>query len=293
MDKRQLEYFLAVVQHENVSRAASYLHVSQPTVSVAIRGLEKEVGGALFERTPTGLIVTPAGQALIEPARRTVRDFEVALECTRDALGLAGGHLHIGTVPAVQAGWLTDVLAQFREAYPEVAIRVVADADDRVIAEGVRTGQFNLGLTVSESAVSGLSRSRVGTQQVAALLPPGSEKGGEAIDIDVLATMDLITMPREKSTARRWFEQVLQTRSTRPRTCIETSSIDGLLPLVTAGAGYALWWTPMAAAMVGQCVLRPIEPRLERPIYLVFRNGPHPPSTRAFMDVAGAARALD
>ncbi|OLT06253.1 hypothetical protein BJF90_17310 [Pseudonocardia sp. CNS-004] len=54
----------------------------------------------------------------------------------------------------------------------------------------------------------------------------------------------------------------------RVPTPIELGAIDGVLPLVSEGIGYALWWTPMSPLMVGECVLRPIRPGCRRPIFL-------------------------
>lgn len=287
VERRQLEYFLAVVEHGGVTRASAHLHVSQPTISAAIRRLEAELGGQLFERAPAGLILTAAGRALLEPARQVVRDFAVAAESTRAALGLRGGRLEICAVPAVSAGWLPPVIAAFRRAHPEVDIVVRSETDDQLIADGVRSGRDNVGLAVSAGSDAGLVTRQVGHQDLHAIFPPGSGRAGEPIDLDELADHDLVTWHR--STARRWLEAELGKRGLRMRTPVELGSVDGVLPLISEGEGYGLWWTPMSPAMVGACVLRPIRPRHRRPIVLVLRVGPLPPATHAFLTAAGIA----
>lgn len=74
MEPRAAEYFLAVVEHGGVTRAAQALYLAQPSLSEAIRRLEEELGVVLFERSGRGLVPTPAGRALVEPARRIVAD---------------------------------------------------------------------------------------------------------------------------------------------------------------------------------------------------------------------------
>ncbi|GLB69555.1 LysR family transcriptional regulator [Arthrobacter mangrovi] len=290
MERRQLEYFLAVVDTGNVSAAALELHVTQPTISVALRTLEKELGGQLFSRSPTGLTLTATGQALVEPARQVLRDFSVAHERVRDVLGLAGGHLDIGAVPALASGWLMDFIVAFRKTHPEVGVRVHAEIDDETIAAQVRSGRYNLGLTVTQPTVLGLETRSVGHQTLQALMPPGTADRGEPVEVTELAVLDFVCMHRDRSISRRWFEQELSQRNLAPRVRIELGTPDGILPLVEAGAGFALWWTPMSAR-TGDCVLRPIRPELRRPIMLSHREGVLSPAAEAFLDIVAASDA--
>src|SRR5690348_7877406 len=73
LEVRQLEYFLAVHDHGGVTRAAKALHLSQPSLSQAIRSLERQLRTELFLRVGRGLVLAPAGQALLEPARQVLR----------------------------------------------------------------------------------------------------------------------------------------------------------------------------------------------------------------------------
>src|SRR5918996_6113957 len=80
MDVRQLRQFLAVVDHGTVHRAAEHLFVAQPSVTQTIRRLESELGTELFIRRGRGLVLSPSGAALVEPAREVVRALDVARE---------------------------------------------------------------------------------------------------------------------------------------------------------------------------------------------------------------------
>lgn len=291
VDRRQLEYFLAVVEHGGITRASTHLHITQPTISTSLRKLEAELGGLLFERAGAGLVLTAAGRALLEPAGQVLRDFDVAAQSVRGALGLRDGRLDLCAVPAVGAGWLPAVIAAFRRDHPRVAVSVVSELDDVRIADEVRSGRYHLGLAVSAVEDAGLVSARVGEQELQAIFPPGAPGPGTPVTVEELLELDLITVQRNRSTSRRWFEAEVRRRGLRMPPLIEMGSIDGVLPLVTEGIGYALWWTPMSPSMLGGCVVRPVRPGLRRDIHLLRRSGPLPPATRAFMQAAGIEEA--
>ena len=291
MERRQLEYFVAVVEHRSVTRAAKHLHVSQPTISAALHRLERELGGLLFERVGSRFVLTAAGQAMIAPAQAVLQDLSVAAESVRDVLGLGGGVLEICAVPAVAAGWLPDVLMCFRAEYPAVGIRVHSETDSAVIAEGVRSGRFNAGLSVSEPGDPMLISQKVGHQEMRVLLPPGSQRSDEPVPVEDLAALDLITWHGGASTSRRWLEQELRKRGLEPTVAIEVGSVEGIPPLVDAGAGYALWWSPMPVSLIGSGVLRPLRPAFRRNIHVVVRPGPQAPATAAFLKTVTSAHA--
>lgn len=78
MSLSQIEYFVAVAEEGHVGRAARRLHISQPPLTRQIRSLEHEVGAALFERTPRGMRLLPAGERFLEQARRVLSAVEDA-----------------------------------------------------------------------------------------------------------------------------------------------------------------------------------------------------------------------
>jgi DNA-binding transcriptional LysR family regulator len=85
VDARQLEYFLAIVDHDVFGRAAQQLHVSQPSLSQAVAALERDLGVLLFHRINRGVVISAAGSELIEPARQVLRDLRTT-RATMDSL---------------------------------------------------------------------------------------------------------------------------------------------------------------------------------------------------------------
>ena len=83
MSLSQIRCFVAVAREQNVGRAAVRLHVSQPPLSRQIRSLEDELGRELFERTPRGMRLLPAGEVFLEHAQRILDEVSAAVDAVR------------------------------------------------------------------------------------------------------------------------------------------------------------------------------------------------------------------
>jgi DNA-binding transcriptional LysR family regulator len=125
MDYRQLRYFIAVAEELSFSRAARRLNISQPPLSIQIKAIEVEVGTALFSRNRRRVELTPAGEVLLENARRAVKQLEQTTEAVRRAGRGEAGTIRLAftsSVPMREA--FARMLRTFRGRYPEVQIEL-------------------------------------------------------------------------------------------------------------------------------------------------------------------------
>ena len=119
-----LRSFLTLSEQLHFRRAAEILHVSQPALSKQIRRLEERLGGQLLMRRSGGVHLTPAGQVLVEHARRILEDSASAERITRLALKGEAGTLRVGFGIAVLARGLPDLMLRFRKRFPHVDLSV-------------------------------------------------------------------------------------------------------------------------------------------------------------------------
>ena len=288
MERRQLEYFLAVVAHGGFTSAARALHVSQPSLSHAIAGLEGEVGGLLFHRLPHGTVLTPAGEALIRPARQVARDLATASASVREVLDLESGYLDIVSQTSLAVDPLAALIAGFVRDHPRVAVRVT-DPDRAAVEHLVRTGQSELGLLSSTPAAADLGGVDLSEQELALVLPPGGRVGteGQPATHRDLAELDFVSTPAG-TTSREVLEDATRGGGAHPRVVVETAHRAMLNPLVLAGAGAALLPGSMAEDAVAKgAVVRSVDPPLRVRARLVWRRGPLSPAADRFVRRAG------
>ncbi len=155
MELRQLEYFVAVAEEANFTRAARRVHISQSGVSAQIRQLESDLGATLIDRSGRNATVTPAGAAALEQAKAVLASVTAIRRSVDDVTGLMRGRITIGMVTACMITPLFDALAAFHGAHPGVEIALSEDNSDRLI-EGVRSGAIDVALVgVAGSATRG------------------------------------------------------------------------------------------------------------------------------------------
>src|SRR3954470_19563044 len=96
MELRQLEYFVAVAEEANFTRAAERVHISQSGVSAQIRVLEQDLGATLFDRAGRAATLTPAGDAALAHARTVLAAVDALREAVDGVTGLIRGRLVVG-----------------------------------------------------------------------------------------------------------------------------------------------------------------------------------------------------
>lgn len=122
MDLRQLSYFIAAAEERNLGRAAERLHMSQPPLTRQIKALEEQVGAPLFERTPRGMLLTQAGEALLQDARDIFSLVDQATDRARRAGDGTTGRIDVGLHGSAMFGVVPQVLTRFSEMHPEVEV---------------------------------------------------------------------------------------------------------------------------------------------------------------------------
>jgi LysR family transcriptional regulator, nitrogen assimilation regulatory protein len=285
LEVRQLEYFLAVHDHGGVTRAAKALHLSQPSLSQAIRALERQLRTELFLRVGRGLVLAPAGQALVEPARQVLRSVERAQASVRRVREMHGAQISVAAGACLVADPLAPWLGCFRRRHPAAVVRVEESESDDGVAELVRSGDCDLGLTAGSIVSDELEQLPVSEQHVVLVSPPGTPRSDGPVPLESLAGVAIVAGDRR---GQAWVdvERALTAHGVAPNVVVEVARTASTIPLVLAGVGSTFLTLRLALeAQARGAVVQETTPSQSRRLRLLRRPGPWPAGASALAEV--------
>ena len=242
MELRHLRYFVAVAEELHFRRAAEQLHVAQAGVSEQVRKLESELGVQLFERTPRSVLLTDAGVAFLEEARRVLRQVEVAAQAARGSVERTTMRLRIGYLPDALPTAFPRALRHVATSLPTVQVHLQSGPALRLVAD-VRERRLDVAITSLPAPTNGLRMVRLGVERSVVALPAMHRHAVEPeITIARLAPERIVVLPQEANPAfRNALAALCHTEGLAP-TFVEMAeaSVEHALLAVAAGAGPAI-----------------------------------------------------
>ena len=285
LDLRRLRYFVAVAEELHFGRAATRLHVAQPSLSQQVRTLEQELGVELLHRDHRTVALTQAGDALLREGRRTLAQAERAVDAARTAARGPAGALSVGFMGSAGRRLLPLVVRDFHSRHPDVAIdvREVALADThRVVRAGVVDVAFVRPFEDDpEVAVHPLP----GDALLVALPSEHPLAGAAALPLAALAGEPFVR-PDAAAGLGPWLAFlgiVCDRHGFAPRfAAAEASSLQAMVGLVAAGAGVCIVSATTHTLPREGVVAVPIEDE-EMPLALAWRAHDRSPSVARFV----------
>jgi LysR family transcriptional regulator, carnitine catabolism transcriptional activator len=286
VDRRQLEFFLALADAGSFTRAAGRLHIAQPSLSYAIRALEAELGAPLFERHGRGVRLTPAGEALIAPARRSVRSFALAESAVRAVTDAGFGRVTVVSSTLWAVDPLVAMIGEFRRLQPGVHFVVRDPATRSDLLEQVRSGDADFGLLPGPAPGGVLDSHRLVDQELVAVLPPGTTHRALTVSVADLVALGIIATPAGTD-LRALLDDQLEAAGLAPDAAVETAHAASVIPLVLHSAGAAVLPEGMAGEAAGQGArLVRLDPPARASISLLWRRDRLRGAARHFLDLA-------
>ncbi|GAA4883237.1 MULTISPECIES: LysR family transcriptional regulator [Saccharopolyspora] len=288
MELHQVEYFLAVVDHKGINAAAGALQLAQPTVSQAVRGLERELGVELFHRIGRGMVLTSAGRAFVGPARQVLRDVVAAEGALVDSAGLPRGRLDVHVSASLAFDPMAHLVGRFRKRYPNVSLRIGDLRDEEACAALIREGHCEMVICHLPVTTSGdLEVRELGEHEYWLVFPPGTEvPDRDPLPLAELPDLPLVIVPKGAS-GRTQVERALSAahKRTRPSAIVQHREV--MVPFVLTGVGATVVYRPMAerAARRG-AVVRSVRPPIKQAYGVVYDPVRLSPAGRAFLNLA-------
>lgn len=286
MELRQLEYFVAVVEEANFTRAAARVRVAQPAVSAQIARLERELGHRLLDRTRRETRLTAAGRAILPHARAALSAVSAARAAVDDLSQLMTGSVTLGTVTSHNVD-LPTLLADYHRAHPGVEMRLRTDDSDTLI-EGLRRGDLDAAIisVVTDEVPPGLTVEVVADEAIDAAVGPGDPWWGrDEVTVAALAERRLVALPRGTG-IRATFEAACAAAGVTAHVAFEASSPTDLAVLAERGLGVAILPESVSRTRAGLFAIT-ITPTLRGRLVFAWRTaGPMSPAARVLVDMA-------
>lgn len=273
MEIRTLKYFLAAAREENMTRAAELLHITQPTLSKALKSLEDELGKKLFVRhsfsielTDEGILLRERAEDLIGMADRIEKEF-VSLD------DITGGELYFGLAESYQIRYLVREINEFKQSYPNLHYHITS-GDTEQVAEKLDRGLLDF------AVLAEIPDSR----KYNSLVFPEADTWGVVMPTDsplakkkAIRSGDLIGLPLFCS-GQGWEKDIPSWAKDQ----MKNLHLEGSFRLSYNASlfakerlGYLLTFDKLIDTSAGSgLVFRPLAPKLETKLYLVWKKHP-------------------
>lgn len=261
IELRHLRYFMAVAEELHFGRAAERMGIAQPALSQQIKSLEAITGYPLFERRPQ-VRLTPAGEALLEVARRTLSQVEEGLDLTRRTGRGEVGKITVGFAASILTTALPEILRTYREKFPAVELRLRELSSAMQIAALVE-GSIDVGF-VREAVEhhTDIICEPVLQEEFVVVLPPEHPLAKRRrLPLSDLAEEPFVHFPR--AVAHALYDQIADAcrrAGFRPRVVQEAQEWLTILGLVEAGLGVSLAPASFCRLRWGGVQYRPLGP---------------------------------
>ncbi|NKS83170.1 LysR family transcriptional regulator [Rhodococcus hoagii] len=248
MELRQLEYFVAVAEEANFTRAAARVHVSQSGISAQIRQLENDLGAPLFDRSTRVAALTVAGEAALAHARAALAAARAVRDAVDDVNQLVRGRLEVGMVTACTVTPLFDALSSFHRAHPGIDVSLREDNSDRLV-DDVRAGAVDLALVgVAGAEPAGLHSFTVVRERLVAAVPRNHPLAQlSSVTLADVCAHPLVTLPPGTG-IRTVLDRGCADLNCRASIALQASAPDAVADLATRGLGVAILSESMATS---------------------------------------------
>ncbi len=270
LDWNLLKYFIQIAERGGIGAAADSMHISQPSVSAALRRLEDQLGVQLFIRTRKGARLTQAGEALRLECEAILGRLSAAPAELRAIAGDLGGSVYLKTLSCVMSPALDAGVSAFKRRYPNVELILETGHADRIV-ESLLSGDVSIAVGFDEDLCPELGHALLMKERQQLYCAPGHRLYGQTVtDLGLLETEPFVAFSEGEPPALRTF------RKRYGVGCHISGLADNVFEaawLIALGIGIGHLPEPVASSL--QPKLKPLLPPALAPeldIYLMWRR---------------------
>ena len=240
MEIRQLKAFLAIAEAKTFTAGARRVNVTQAAISMQIRQLEDEVGLPLFTRTPRRVILTEAGEHLLERARKILREHDAAVAEIAELAGAEHGRLRIGSASAMFATMqLPTILQNLKQRFPNAEI-TVSSGTSQTLVDKILHGEIDISFVSLPVDNSHIMTELLFSDEIVAIAHPAHPLADQKfISAAALAGEPLILGEKGGNT-RRLIDEFFSAANVQPNVVMELSRQEAINQMVENDMGIGI-----------------------------------------------------
>jgi LysR family transcriptional regulator, nitrogen assimilation regulatory protein len=241
MELRQLRYFVAIVDHGSLSRAAGVLHVAQPALTQQLRQLEEELGARLLHRSAQGVTTNDAGKLFYQHAQAILKQVADARSAVAQSTGRPAGSVTLGLPHSISGALALPLLTAARARYPEITLQLTEEISGNLI-EQLKSGRLNLAVLFDDGQLGQFAGTALVEEDLMFICRAGSPftpPPDSAVSLAQALASTLI-LPAQQQGVRPRIEQVARAAGLMLENVIEINSIAILRSALLADIGATL-----------------------------------------------------
>jgi DNA-binding transcriptional LysR family regulator len=240
MDIRQLKAFVAIAESGTFTAGAARVHVTQAAISMQIRQLETETHAQLFIRAPRRVILTEAGEKLLERAYTILREHNAALEELAALTGAHRGRLRIGSASAmVNADPLPQILREVRQAHPGVETSVVSGTSESLVKQ-VLAGELDAAFVSLPVEARGVQTELLNEDYLVAIASPRHSLSKQKIVSAYALAGEKLILGERGGNTRRLIDQFFAQAGVTLKVAMELSRLAAIKRMVEEDMGVGI-----------------------------------------------------
>lgn len=271
MELRQLRYFVAIVDHGSLSRAALVLHVAQPALTQQLRQLEDELGVRLLHRSAQGVLSTDAGKIFYEHALAILKQVADAQAAVIQSAERPSGSVTLGLPHSISGALALPLLTAIRQRYPEITLQLTEEITGN-LAEQLRAGRLNLAVLFDDGQLGGFATIPLVEEEMRFICRADAALASERDSLSLREALDTtLILPGLQHGVRPRIESTARAAGLAARDVIEINSIAILKSAILAGMGATLLPVAPVQAEVERGAMRALaihDPAIARTVVL-------------------------
>lgn len=237
----QLHYVLAVAEHQNFTKAAQKVFVTQPTLSMQIQKLEDELDVLIFDRRKKPIELTETGKKIVQQARNIVNESDRIQDIVDQQKGFVGGLFRLGIIPTVMPTLLPMFLKSFIKKYPKVKLKI-EELHTEAIIEKLMDGHLDAAIAATPLELPNIKESPLYYEPFVGYIPEGHRLSSKSrLEVDDLDLDDILLLQDGHCFKEGILNLCKSIRTSRDdHFQLESGSFETLIKLSNEGLGMTL-----------------------------------------------------